>query len=117
MKKIELQTIQKGAILDLFNEEFQKIMLNIDDENTKADAERSITIKMSVKPDKLRRAGEVKVQVSSTFAKIKPAESFMFFDRDESGLLTAYADEPGPELPGINEDSKVKSFPKASNER
>ena len=112
MQKIELQTIQNGAVLDLFGEEFKKVLANIEDENTAPNSERSITIKIAIKPDKTRRTGEVKVQVSSTLAKIRPAESFLFFDRDADGSFTAYADDKGPELPGLTEgtDSKVKPF-------
>ena len=105
MNKIELSTIQNGAVLDLFNEELRKVLLNIEDENTTANSERSIIIKVTIKPDKTRRTGEVKVQVSANLAKVKPAESFVFFDRDENGTYSAYSDEPGPLLPGI-EDQK-----------
>ena len=115
MKKIELQNIQNGAVLDLFEEELRKVLANIEDENTVANAERSITIKVSIKPDKTRRTGEVKSQVSSTLAKVKPAESFLFFDRDEAGKFSAYADDPGPELPGISENPKIMPFPAAAN--
>ena len=115
MKEVELLTIQNGAILDLFDDELRKVLANIEDENTVANQERSITIKIAIKPDKTRRSAEVKTQVSSTLAKVKPAESFMFFDRDEEGHFSAYADDPGPELPGISEDPKLRSFPKTSN--
>ena len=115
MQKIELQTIQNGVIFDLFGEEFRKVLANIEDENTIANSERSITIKISLKPDKTRRTSEAKIQVSSSLAKVKPAESFLFFDRDEDGSFSAYADEPGPMLPGIADDEKMKPFKKASN--
>jgi hypothetical protein len=118
MKKIELITIQNGAVMDLFDEEFRKVLANIQDENTVSNAERSVTIKITVKPDKTRRTGEVKTQVSCTLAKVKPAESFLFFDRDDDGEFTAYADDPGPLLPGMEEDKsdgKTVSFPKVSN--
>jgi hypothetical protein len=115
-QKIELQTIQNGAVLDLFGEEFKKVLANIEDENTAANSERSITIKVAIKPDKTRRTGEIKVQVSSTLAKIKPAESFLFFDKDADGKFSAYSDDPGPELPGISENPNIKQFKPAVNE-
>ena len=114
MKKVELQALQNGAVLDLFEEELRKVLANIEDENTAANVERSITIKVSIKPDKTRRTGEVKSQVYSTLAKIKPAESFLFFDKDEEGRFSVYEDDPGPELPGLM-DERVKTFPQASN--
>jgi len=115
MEKIELYTIQNGVVIDLFNEELRKVLENIDDENTAPNETRSITIKIAIKPDKTRRTGEVKTQVSSSLAKVKPAESFLFFDHDnQSGKLAAYTDDKGPELPGIS-DEKITPFPKAAN--
>jgi hypothetical protein len=117
MKKIELQKIQNGVVLDLFDNELRKVIENIEDDNTVANQERSITLKIAIKPDKTRRTGEVKIQAFSTLAKVKPAESILFFDRDEAGKFAVYEDDPGPELPGINEQgtAKITSFPKASN--
>ena len=115
MNKVELQKIQNGAVLELFGEELKKVLANIEDENTAANSERSITIKVAIKPDKTRRTGEVRIQASSNLAKIKPSESFLFFDRDEDGRFSAYEDDPGPELPGISGDQKITAFPKASN--
>ena len=116
MRKIELQRIQNGAVLDLFDNELRKVIANIEDENTVANQERSITIKIAIKPDKTRRTGEVKVQASCTLAKVKPAESLLFFDRDEAGEFSAYVDDPGPELPGINEKetAQIKAFPRTN---
>ena len=119
MEKVELQTIQNGVVIDLFEEELRKVLTNTEDENTAPNQERSITIKIAIKPDKTRRTGEVKVQVSSSLAKVKPAESFLFFDRDnKTGKLAAYVDDPGPELPGLNEKTEapnVKKFPAVVN--
>jgi hypothetical protein len=113
VKRIGLQGIQGGVVVDLFDEEIKKVLANIEDENTAANQERSITIKIAIKPDKTRRTGEVKVHAYSTLAKIKPCESFLFFDRDESGKFSAYEDDPGPELPGIDEKEPVR-FPRAN---
>ncbi len=116
MKKIELSNIQSGVVFDLFDEELRKVLANIEDENTAANTERSITLKIAIKPDKTRRTGEVKVHAYSTLAKVKPAESFVFFDRDkDTGRFSAYEDDPGPQLPGIEDNPKIAQFPKASN--
>jgi hypothetical protein len=113
LRKIELSQFQHGAVIDLFDEELRKILANIEDENTTPNTERSVTIKIAIKPDKTRRTGEVKVQAYSTLAKVKPAESFVFFDVGEDGKLAAFEDEPGPELPGVSEKAPVQ-FPRAS---
>jgi hypothetical protein len=117
MKRIELQNIHGGAVIDLFDEEWRKVIANIEDENTAPDRERSVTIKIAVKPDKTRRTGAVSIQAYSALAKIKPAESVLFFGRDAGGRLAAYEDEPGPELPGISEagGAPITPFPRAVN--
>jgi hypothetical protein len=112
MKKVELSCFQRGVVIDLFNAELKRVLANIEDENTEAKSERSVTIKIAIKPDKTRRTGEVKVQAYSTLAKVKPAESFVFFDTDEDGKFTAFEDDPGEELPGISEPIP---FTRASN--
>jgi hypothetical protein len=113
LRKIELSNFQHGAVIDLFDEELQKVLANIEDENTDPNKERSVTIKIAIKPDKTRRTGEVKVQAYSTLAKVNPTESFVFFDTDEDGKFTAFEDDPGQELPGIPKNDAVQ-FPRAS---
>jgi hypothetical protein len=112
MKKIELATFQSGAISDLFGMEFARVLANIHDPNTVPNKARTITIKMEIKPDKTRRNAEVKVHSSSSLAAIRPTESFMFFDRDDKGKISAYEDDPGPVLPGMEEDNVIK-YPEA----
>lgn len=94
MEKVTLETLHHGAVLDLFNVEYEKLLSNISDENTSPTAVRSITIKIDVKPSKTRREAAVSVSASSRLAPIKPAETAIFFDLDEDGSLAAYEDNP-----------------------
>jgi len=98
MKKVLLESLQDGAVIDLFNEELRKVMANIGDINTKPDGVRSIKIELVIKPDKTRRSADTRLTVSSKLAGIKPQESFLFIEKEEDGSLTAYEDMPGPEL-------------------
>jgi len=115
MQKLELQSIQNGVVMEMFDEELHKVLANIEDENTVPNSERSITIKISIKPDKTRRTGEVKIQAASTLAKIRPAESFVLFDKGKDGKFSAYADNPGPVLPGLTGEENITQFQKAAN--
>jgi len=102
MKKVSLETLQHGAVIDLFDSELERVLENIADENTKPDQVRKITIELTIKPDKTRRTAETQLKVHSKIAGIKPQESFLFFDREsKSKQLLAFEDEPGPELPAI----------------
>lgn len=93
MEKVTLQTLKSGVVIDLFNVEFEKMLANINDENTSPTTSRSITIKIEVKPGKTRRDAECRISVSSRLAPIKPAESTLYLDSDD-GILAAYEDNP-----------------------
>jgi len=93
MKKVTLQTLKSGAVIDLFDVEFEKLLANINDENTNATTMRSITIKLEIKPGKTRRDAESRISVVSRLAPIKPSESTLYLDSDD-GILAAYEDDP-----------------------
>lgn len=96
MEKVTLQTLNRGAVVDLFNAELEKVLSNIADENTNPTTVRSITIKLDIKPGKSRREADTKLSVTSKLASLKPAESIMFFDV-ENGKIDAYEDNPKQE--------------------
>jgi len=93
MEKVALQTLNGGAVIDLFNAEYEKLLANMNDENTKPEAARSIKIELKVKPEKTRRVATVHISVTSSLAPIKPAETVIFFDTD-NGELAAFEDDP-----------------------
>jgi hypothetical protein len=93
MEKVSLQTLNGGAVIDLFNVEYEKLLANVNDENTKPEATRSIKIELKVKPEKTRRVATVQISVASSLAPIKPAETVIFFDTDK-GELAAFEDDP-----------------------
>ena len=91
MKQVELATFQKGVVIDMFNEEFNKVLRNIADDNVKPDAVREITIKVSIKPDKTRRTAATKVDVTSKLAPVKSSDGMMFDISPEQAC--AYEDD------------------------
>ncbi len=96
MEKLSLQSLNRGALIDLFDVEFKKVLANIEDENTEPQAVRSVTIKLDIKPGKSRRDASTKLTVTSKLASLKPSESLIFFD-SEDGELMAYEDNPKQE--------------------
>lgn len=73
MKKATLENIADGVAAELFSHELAKVMANIEDPNSSADAKRSITLTFEFSPDTDRE--EVKVLVSSK-AKLTPVRSY-----------------------------------------
>ena len=55
MEKVKLSNLQHGVVIDMFDEEFGKVLKNIADDNVKPDATREICIKIQIKPDKTRQ--------------------------------------------------------------
>lgn len=79
--RIRLDTIAGGAAMDRFDEELSKVLGNIADPNTNPEKIRSITIKITMRPNKVRDAGEVVVSSEAKLAPVKPADATVFFGK------------------------------------
>ena len=93
MKEITLETVQGGIIIDLFNEQLEKVMANIADDNMPVDAVRKIKIVLAIKPDKTRSIATTKVSVSSELPAGRPYDGMCFLAPDEGGKLKACEDD------------------------
>lgn len=78
MKKVDLTTINNGAAVELFQEEFTKVMRNINDISVDRDAEREITLKFKIKPSKDGMSAMTRIQATSKLVAIAVHESSMF---------------------------------------
>lgn len=104
-KEITIENFAKGAAVELFERELAQVMKNIDDVNTKPDAQREITLKFIIKPDEHRDQAGLAVEAKSKLAPVKTAVGVAHIGR-RNGKLTAYAhdinqmelDMNGPEL-------------------
>lgn len=105
-KLVDLESLNGGAVSELFSEEWQRLMANIADVNTKPDMAREITIRVKVKPDKSRLAAETEVRVTSKLAGLKPHEGAVFFERKD-GSIVAYPYDPGQGDLGLEEQPKA----------
>ena len=112
-KKVNLSTLNSGAALELFEEEFRKVLVNLSDENTKADATREIKLTIKIKPSKSREVATTQVSVTSKLAPIKPHEAsiLLSFDGTEVGAYTTNPNQkelPYEEGEAVNEIEKFK---------
>ena len=78
---VTLFTLAGGALGELFDREMERVSADILDLNTEADAVRTITIKVKIKPDENRGFGSASMFVSSTLGAPKGVASMMFFGR------------------------------------
>lgn len=99
---VTLSNLNGGAVLELFEEEFQKALKNIADDNTSATATRTITIKIKMKPMADRGMATTKVEVTSNLAPMNPHESSVTFSFNGRSV-EAYVNGPinQPDLDGM----------------
>lgn len=67
-EKLSLATLAAGKAVARFDDELAKILENIGDPNTAAQAVRTVTLKVSIRPDEERRNLEVFIAATSKMA-------------------------------------------------
>jgi len=90
--RMSLATLAGGAAVEKFDAELDRVLQNIADINTTG-AERSVSIKIKLKPDPERSFCRVAVQVSSQLAPEEPFGTQMFLGR-EGNHTVAYEHNP-----------------------
>ena len=76
---VTLDNLLHGGAGEMFGDELAKLVENILDPNTKATATRTVTLTVTVKPDKTRRKGVATVEASSKLAKGEGHETVLYF--------------------------------------
>ena len=92
-KELKLTTINGGAVEDIFNDELNKVLRNINDLNAEADSVREINIKFKLKPSKDRLTATTSIQATSKLAPHIPIAGSAFFTFDKN-KPKAYAHNP-----------------------
>ena len=85
-KDANLQTINGGAALDLFQEELRKVLLNINDLSVPAESEREIKLVFKIRPTKDRGTASILIQASSKLALIEPHGGHIFIGHEGNKL-------------------------------
>ena len=78
---VSLPTIANGAATERFEDEMETVLDNILDPNTEAEVKRSITIKITLKPNADRDQAAVLIESSSKLAPFKAVGSGLFMGR------------------------------------
>jgi hypothetical protein len=90
---VRLDTIGGGSALELFDIELGKVLENIADINTEAEAVRTVTITVKIYPGQLRDNAEIEVGSTCKLAPIRPADAVLFFGR-QNGRRVAVEHDP-----------------------
>ena len=94
---MQLSEINNGALQEVFDYEFDKVLKNIRDINTDPKAKRKVTIEMTISPNEKRTIGDIDFKVKHTEAPINGFAPAITITEDGRKVV---AEEIGNELPG-----------------
>lgn len=122
-ENVTLVSIGNGAAVELFDRELERVLENIVDPNTEAEAVRKIKIEFVFQPGENRDKGAVLIKATSTLASLRPADSFIYIGRVKDGSLLAVEHNPkqltlpsaAPSAPPSLATQSVPSNPVPSN--
>lgn len=89
---VTLANLAGGAVQELFEEELGKVLRNVADVNTEAEATREITIKIRIAPNEERRIADAGVAVTSKLAPIKRVTTVLYLGRHKGEMVAVESD-------------------------
>lgn len=98
-KKAQLATINKGAAPELFAEAFGKVLDNINDISTDANAVREIVMKFKIKPGKDRSTAKTTIECTTKLPGIIPHESHIFLGHEGNKPVAHVSNMSQQDLP------------------
>lgn len=99
MNKVELKDLVGGALQEKFNKAFEKVIENLQDQNTSFKVKRAITIKLSFDQNEARDDVSVSVDVSEKLAPQAGLKTSFYIGKDlKTGEV--YAEEYGKQIRG-----------------
>ena len=93
---LSIDNIADGAVKDLFEYEWDRILRDVADTTKQAKAKRTLTITLAVKPAEDRGSGDVEIEVVSKLAKPKASKGTVYLSNEE-GRIVSYVNDPKQE--------------------
>jgi len=96
---VSLETLGGGAsgrmsaAVELFNLEFQRVLDNCMDPNTKPTAKRQVILTVKLTPDENRESCVVEISAASKIAAVRPYPTHIFLGKD-AGRVVAVEHDP-----------------------
>ena len=99
MNKVELQDLVGGALQEKFSKSFEKVVENLQDQNTSFKVKRKITIELSFDQNEARDDVSVSVDVKEKLAPQAGMKTSFYIGKDlRTGEI--YAEEYGKQIKG-----------------
>lgn len=96
---VNIETMAGGAMSEKFNQEFRKVIENIQDPNTDDKKARKITLTLTISPTGHRSVGNMKIDAKSALVPALGVETTFSMGKDlETGEVQAI--EIGNQVPG-----------------
>jgi hypothetical protein len=84
---VSLENLGQGAAIELFNAELQKVLDNINDDNTMPTLQREVTLKIKVKPNENRDIAEVDIQATAKLAPTHPFATHILIGKERGKVV------------------------------
>ena len=84
---VDLASLAGGAALELFSRELERILENIADPNTDAEAVRELKLIIKLKPSESRESATVAVQAESKLAAFRGAGTTIFIGKRKGRMV------------------------------
>lgn len=101
---VKLDSLGNGAVLERFDAELDKVLANIADPNTKAEAVREITVKLRIKPSAQRNHASLEIVTASKLAPYNSVSSAAYIGRKNDKLVLV---ENNPQQLGLDGENGV----------
>lgn len=109
---VNIETMAGGAMSEKFNQEFRKVIENIQDPNTDDKKARKITLTLTISPTGHRSVGNMKIDAKSALVPALGVETTFSMGKDlETGEVQAV--EIGNQVPGQLEMSLPQEYQEA----
>jgi hypothetical protein len=99
---VDIVSLGRGAAVELFNDELNRVLTNILDPNTDAKALRSLTLTVKFKPSEDRDLAGVTMEVKSKLASPKGVGTVVFIGKEAGHPVAMERNPKQPELPMSN---------------
>jgi hypothetical protein len=120
LEPLNLGSVARGALLELFEATAARVAANIADTSTDAEAPRKITIELTFKPEGDRRAVKLTTTAKATLATISKHVSRIYLGKDDAGKVYLFDQDPRQEVlfaPPVPADNMLDFKAKQANDK
>lgn len=96
--RLTLANLCQGGAEEIFQRDLDRVMENIADVNTPAEGERTITLKVKLKPSADRRSAIATFTSETKCCGISALRGTVYFTKQPDGSLEAFPDNPNQVL-------------------